>query len=549
MARRQPRRQWPSPVLLLAAVLAVFARTAAAAVIEHNFNITWVWADPDGQRARPVIGVNGVFPPPALAATVGDTVVINTWNSLGNQSTSLHFHGIYMNTTSHMDGTAGVSQCSIRPGESFTYRFRVDQPGTYWYHSHTTSQYPDGLRGMLVIADTDSPYVGQYSDEIVLSLSDWYHDQMVTLLDDYDTNGGDPEPDSIMINDTTNVTVAVKPGTTYLVRVANIAAYVGIYFWIEGHVMRIVEADGVWTQPAEATLIYLAAGQRHSFLLTTRPDAQANFAMVARMDPELQYLDESERAVGWLTYDDQKPFPDAKVVEDFSGAFDDMALVPYDQQPVLGPEVGQSITLAIGMGMAMDGGHHWRFNSSTYQTPSLPTLFSALDEAANVTDPDLYGKNSQPIVLAHNQVTELVIINKHPMDHPVHLHGHSFQILQRTAASSRQDVWAVVDPNATPVRRDTVLVRSGGAARIRFVSDNPGVWLLHCHMEWHSHSGLVATIIEAPEEIQRQGLIKALPVGTDSKRVCEMQDVRPAMEWHEIVELGSGVKIRFTRKQ
>ncbi|KAJ1323364.1 iron transport multicopper oxidase [Microdochium nivale] len=574
MARRQAGICGrPPPILLvLAAVLAVFARTAACAVVEHNFNITWVWSNPDGLRARPVIGVNGVFPPPALAATVGDTIVVNTWNSLGNQSTSLHFHGIYMNTTAHMDGTSGVSGCSIRPGESFTYRFRVDQPGTYWYHSHTTSQYPDGLRGLLVIADPADPYAGEYTDEISLSLSDWYHDDMATLLADYDLNGGDPEPDSIIINDTTNVTVAVKPGTTYLVRVANIGAYVGVYFWIEGHVMRVAEADGVWTQQAEATMLYLAAGQRHSFLLTTRPDAAANFPIVARMDPELQYMTESERAVGWLAYDDHAPLPDAEVVKDFSTALDDMALIPFDREPVFGgPDADQTITLAIGMGMSMHGGHHWMFNTSTYETPDLPTLFSALgsttaDDGAStdgaaaavidVTDPATYGAHAQPIVLEHNKVTDIVVINRHMMDHPVHLHGHSFQVLRRTTHAfpppggevgpdAELSVWDPVDPATAPppLRRDTVLVRSGTSVRIRFRSDNPGVWLFHCHMEWHAHSGLVATIIEAPLEIQRQGLLKELPVGTDSKRTCSSQDVRPAQEWHEIVAHKSGVRV------
>ncbi|KXJ86106.1 Cupredoxin [Microdochium bolleyi] len=542
-------------LLLLATVLAVFARTAASAVVEHNFNITWVWANPDGLQPRPVIGVNGVFPPPQLTATQGDTIVVNTWNSLGNQSTSLHFHGIYMNTTAHMDGTSGVSQCSIRPGESFTYRFRVDQAGTYWYHSHTTSQYPDGLRGLLVIADPADPYKGQYSEEISLSLSDWYHDDMTALLEEYDHNGGDPEPDSILINDTTNVTVKVKPDTTYLVHVANIGAYVGLYFWIENHVMRVVEADGTWTREAEANMIYLAAGQRHSFLLTTRGDAAANFPMVARMDPALQYETQSERAVGWLTYDDSKALPDAAVVEEFGSVLDDMTLVPFDAQPVLGGSApaDQTVTLAIGMGMSggMHGGMNWMFNTSVYSPPELPTLFSALDADANVTDPELYGKHAGSMVLAYDKITDIVVINRHMMDHPVHLHGHSFQVLARTTKpfpapgdTSEPSVWDAVDPAVMPVRRDTVLVRSGAGVRIRFRSDNPGVWLFHCHMEWHAHSGLVATIIEAPLEIQRQGLLKELPVGTDSKRVCEKQDVRPAQEWHEIVELKSGLSVK-----
>lgn len=113
---------------LLVVLVVVLVQSAACAVVEYNFNITWVWANPDGLHARPVIGINNHWPLPQINATVGDNVIINTWNSLGNQSTSLHFHGLFMNASSHMDGTSSVSQCAIRTGESFTYNFTVCNP-------------------------------------------------------------------------------------------------------------------------------------------------------------------------------------------------------------------------------------------------------------------------------------------------------------------------------------------------------------------------------------------------------------------------------------
>lgn len=96
-----------------------------AATITYDFNITWVTANPDGLFARPVMGINGQWPLPDIRATVGDRLVVHVLNMLGNQSTSLHFHGLYMNGTTQMDGPVGVSQCSIPPGDLFTYNFTV----------------------------------------------------------------------------------------------------------------------------------------------------------------------------------------------------------------------------------------------------------------------------------------------------------------------------------------------------------------------------------------------------------------------------------------
>lgn len=96
-----------------------------AATVTYDFNISWVTANPDGLQSRSVIGINGQWPIPYIEVTKGDRVIVNLNNQLKNESTSLHFHGIYMNGTTNMDGSAGVSQCPVPPGSSFQYNFTV----------------------------------------------------------------------------------------------------------------------------------------------------------------------------------------------------------------------------------------------------------------------------------------------------------------------------------------------------------------------------------------------------------------------------------------
>lgn len=165
---------------------------------------------------------------------------------------------------------------------------QVDQTGTYWYHSHSRGQYPEGLRQALVITDPENPYTGQYDEELVLTLSDWYHDQFRDLLEGFisvtNPTGAEPVPNSALMNDTQNLTIPVEPGKTYLFRLANVGAFASQYFWIEGHTMKLVEVDGVWTDAAETSMIYITSAQRYSFLVTMKNETSQNYAMVGSMD-------------------------------------------------------------------------------------------------------------------------------------------------------------------------------------------------------------------------------------------------------------------------
>ncbi|KAH0847417.1 hypothetical protein AYO21_11152 [Fonsecaea monophora] len=485
---------------------------ASAATRVYNFTAGWVNTNPDGMFERRTIGINGQWPLPRIEANVGDRVIVNLTNDLGDQSTSIHFHGLYQNGTNHMDGVAGVTQCAVPPGSSFVYDFNVTQPGTYWYHSHAKGQYPDGFRGPLIVHDPENPYADEYDEELVLTLSDWYHEQMPVLMKKFmsvtNPTGAEPVPQSALMNDTRNLQIPVEPGKTYFLRIINMAGFAAQYFWIEGHTFRIIEVDGVYTEPAEASMIYLTAAQRYGVLLTTKDNADENFAIMGSMDQDLfdvipDGLDPN--VTSFLVYDAEKPLPEPKFVDEFD-PFDDMELVPTDGEELLeNPDL--VVQLDVVMDNLGDGANYAFFSGITYTAPKVPSLYTALSTSDLAANPIVYGYNTHSYVLGHNQIVEIVLNNQDPGKHPFHLHGHVFQAVVRGPEESGD--W---DPNVVtngslvlprvPMKRDTILVRPNGHIVLRYRSDNPGVWLFHCHIEWHVDSGLVMTFVESPLTLQ-----------------------------------------------
>lgn len=109
----------PATLALLALADSVLAKTVTA-----DWSIDWVQASPDG-FTRPVIGINGEWPCPILEADLGDTIVVNVVNNLGNETTGIHWHGMGQYGTPDMDGSIAGAQCPIPPGAEFTYQFKV----------------------------------------------------------------------------------------------------------------------------------------------------------------------------------------------------------------------------------------------------------------------------------------------------------------------------------------------------------------------------------------------------------------------------------------
>ncbi|KAJ2893586.1 iron transport multicopper oxidase fet3 [Zalerion maritima] len=513
--------RWLSPAALVSSLIA----SALAKTVNYDFNVGWITANPDGAFEKSVIGINDQWPIPVIEADVGDQVVINLQNNLGNETTGLHFHGLYMKGYNHMDGPSMVTQCDIPPGSSFKYNFTIQQAGTYWYHSHTHGQYPDGLRGPLIIHDPDNPYQDDYDEEIVLSVSDWYHDHMSALIPWFmsrvNPSGAEPIPKAALINETQNFKLKVEPNTTYFVRMVNIGAFAGQYIWFEGHTIQIVEVDGVYTQKAEAEMIYLSAAQRCSFLLTTKNETDANYAFVASMDTTLfdAYPEDLQYNVtGWLTYDEDAGFPEPELVDEFVD-FDDMNLIPEDEEELL-PEPDREITLNVAMDNLGDGANYAWFNNITYTIPKVPTLYTALSAGDLATNAQVYGTWTNPFVYEKDEVIQIVINNLDPGRHPFHLHGHHFQAIYRSEEEAGEFDPETAEFPDRPMRRDTLVIQPDGNMVVRFKADNPGVWVFHCHIEWHVVSGLMATFIEAPLELQ-----ELITIPDDHRAACDAQGI------------------------
>ncbi|KAK3949308.1 Cupredoxin [Pseudoneurospora amorphoporcata] len=517
-------------------VLLTIITAAHAATVVYDFNVSWAAASPDGLAKRQVIGINQQWPPPRIDAQVGDRLIVNLLNSLGDQDTSLHFHGLFMNGSTHMDGSSMVTQCPIPPGASFTYNFTIDQPGTYWYHSHAQGQYPDGLRGPLIIHDPKTPF--QYDQELVLTVSDWYHEPMSVLqprfMSKYNPTGAEPIPNAALMNDTQNLTIPMIPERTYSFRMANIGAFAGQYIWIEGHNMTIVEMDGVYVHPTETSMIYLSAAQRCSFLVKAKRETSRNFPMIASMDTTLFDTTPpslNPNVTSYLLYNNTAPLPTPSPLDSFT-PLDDTHLHPRDNLGIL-PLPDQAITLNISMSNLASGANYAFFNNITYVAPLVPTLYTVLSSPNSssfelTANAQIYGTYTHPYILPHHSIIQLVLNNLDTGRHPFHLHGHNFQVLHRSGPD--EGPWWSTSSNlnepsynhtikAPPMRRDTLLVEPNGNAVLRFRADNPGVWLFHCHIEWHMISGLAATFVEAPSILQR-----TLQVPEDHFSACKRKD-------------------------
>uniref|UniRef100_A0A0L0NVV1 L-ascorbate oxidase n=1 Tax=Candidozyma auris TaxID=498019 RepID=A0A0L0NVV1_CANAR len=497
---------------------------------EFHFNASLIKKNPDGVRERDVIAINGQWPLPIIRVTRHDRVIIHLTNEMPDRNTSLHFHGLFMNGTNAMDGPEHVTQCPIPPGHTFTYNFTVDdQAGTYWYHSHSGSQYSDGLRGMFIIEEESRDlYPFTFDEEVPLTVCDWYHAQssdiMSQFLSRYNPTGAEPIPQNSLFNDTRNVTWNVEPDKTYFLRIVNMGMFVSQYLYIENHTFTIVEVDGVYVEPVETESLYITVAQRYGVLLKTKKDVGNEvFRFVNVLDePMLDLIPDDLQIIStnYLQYgrgrpDKPAPLANGKgkfdMLVQFLDPYDDIKLVPALKRPLY-EDFDVQIVLNFTMDNLGDGVNYAFFNDITYTAPKVPTLFSVLSAGKFANNAAIYGSNTNTHVLQPGEVVEIVLNNMDSGKHPFHLHGHVFQTVFRSEGTDDDDNPEVYDPSNSdyeifpkmPMQRDTVLVNPNGFIRIRFKADNPGVWFFHCHVDWHLEQGLAIVLVEDPALIQKK---------------------------------------------
>ncbi|KAL2315998.1 Iron transport multicopper oxidase fio1 [Schizosaccharomyces pombe] len=475
-----------------------------------EWNVTDVYdVDPDGSgNSRWVIGVNNKWPIDPLVVDYGDQVIIKMTNSLANnRTTSLHSHGLFQKFTPYMDGVPQSTQCEIPPGATFYYNYTALQNGTYWVHSHDMSQYPDGLRTPFIINALEEPY--DYDEEYIISMTDWYYTPFNILVpDEFKTwknpTGAEPVPDTGLFNDTANATFAMEPGKTYRLRFINIGAFNNYDVMIEDHNMTIIEVDGEYTEPQEVSSIHLTVAQRYSVLVTAKNSTDRNYAITAYMDESLFDTipdNYNPNVTAWLSYNSDASYDLGPDIDEID-SYDDAELNPLYSWDVT--ESNHSINIWFDFFTLGDGANYAEINDSSYVFPKVPSIMIA--NSTNVDgynlEPVTYGPYTNAYIFEYGDVVDVIIDNHDTGKHPFHLHGHTFQVLERGEENaglySDQESHTYYD---NPMRRDTVEIEPGSFIVIRFIADNPGAWVIHCHIEWHMESGLLATFIEAPEMI------------------------------------------------
>jgi iron transport multicopper oxidase len=151
----------------------------------------------------------------------------------------------------------------------------------------------------------------------------------------------------------------------------------------------------------------------------------------------------------------------------------------------------------------------------------VPSLYTAFTTGSSNTNPEIYGAIN-PFVVNKGDIVQIVVNNLDAAIHPFHLHGHQFQVCARPGSGKGVYTGSGRNFPAVPPKRDTIAVHGNSYAVLRFQANNPGVWLFHCHIEWHVIMGLTATIIEAPQELA------GLTVPADHLAACQAQGLPTA---------------------
>ncbi|KAK7044111.1 hypothetical protein VNI00_007828 [Paramarasmius palmivorus] len=508
---------------------------------EGNLHIANRNIAPDGwSRAAVLAGKTKEsvgFPGPLIKAKKGDRLKINVIDHLTDKTmvraTSIvrppplpslsqytddefrvqHWHGILQRQTNFADGVAQVTQCPIIPGESFLYDFRVPDAGTYWYHSHISVQYCDGLKGPLVVYDPKDPYRHWYDiddESTIITISDWYHPTarqlQATLLPVFQNatliNGKGRYPE----NPTASLAIIqVHPHKRYRFRLISMSCESSHIFSIDNHNLTIIEADGQYTEPHTVTTIPLLAGQRYSFILhaNQRP---GNYWIRSSPDSgPIGYKDGINSAI--LRYTGaprREPTSSSATLKTEILREADLHALHNPAAPGVPRPGGADHVITITMGFELPA--HFYMNGVQWAPPVVPVLTQVLSGAKSAHE--LLPKGLV-YTLPRNKTIEVYYFggNAPSGPHPFHLHGHAFSVVK----SADSDTYNFQNP----VRRDVTAVNPGNLTVIRFRTDNSGPWFVHCHKDFHLEDGLAVVFAEDPE-----GTILTDPIPDAWKELC-----------------------------
>ena len=499
--------------------------------------------------------VNGGIPAPTLRFVEGEDAVIHVKNST-DEDTSIHWHGLLVPW--NMDGVPYLNTPPIKPGETFTYRFRLRQSGTYWYHSHMNLQEQRGVYGGIVIEPKTNMIPVDH--EVVMVLSDWIdeHPQAVLakLKRDGDYYGwkkdtvpsfadaaskdslgaylknqwnrmggmdfGDVGYDAFLINGNieNNALQNLKQGDKVRIRIINAGASSYFYVNLGKQNFMVVAADGIDVQPVMAKELLMGMGETYDIMFTVPENKSYEFRATSQ---GVQGYASAYLGHGDIEHAPNKPKPNIYKMGmgGMSHGGGDMNHSGSDN----------------GSDASIHGRHRMNMNNSVSDIDGEKPMpmrlkYSQLKSKTPTNFPEGTPETELKIVLGgdmeryawflngkylsedtyidieEGKVIRFVLENKTMMHHPMHLHGHFFRLLNGQGDFS-------------PLKH-TVDVVPMSSVTIEFLADEPGQWFFHCHNLYHLKAGMGRVVryvgFDRPEDEPKkikEGLDNL--IATDSK--------------------------------
>ena len=425
------------------------------------------------------------IPGPLVRANVGDLLEVNVSNNL-DRPTSVHWHGVALRND--MDGAAPATP-DIAAGQQFTYRFKVPHSGTYWAHPHTGLDADRGLYVPVVFDDPAEP--ANYDAEWIVMLDDWTdgvgaspeeifaklkagnmsgmpgHDMGGMDMGGMDMGGmglggmgmgggsgsllgadaGDVTYPYFLVNGripAAPTSFSAKPGQRVRLRLINAGSDTAFRVALAGHTMTITHSDGFPVKPVEADAVLIGMGERYDAIVTVKDGV---FPLVAAAEgKEGQARAILKTGAGATPDANTRPAEHDKRIVTVHQLTADPSV---DLGDLSGP-VALQATLTGGMEK-----YDWGINGKQYP-------------------------NFEPLQIREGENAIITFTNHTMMWHPMHLHGHTFQVLN-------------ADGTRGP-RKDTVAVLPMRTVKVALVADNPGMWMMHCHNTYHMDGGMMSSM-------------------------------------------------------
>ncbi len=403
--------------------------------------------------STPVWTYGGSLPGPLVKAKLGDKVIIHFKNSLP-EATTIHWHGLRV--SNQMDGVPGVTQPPIEPGAEFKYEFTLDDAGTYWYHPHVNSaaQVGWGMYGPIVVEDPNDPK--EFGDDLVLVMSDM---SLNTRDGSFfpENAGGDftdlfgKEGTVVLVNGKVRPTLRVRKGKQQRWRVINASRSRYIPIRLRDHTFTILGGDnGLAARSQEAGRVVVTPSERADivFMPMHEPGTTHTFRWIP-----------FNRGFGTVYGRASVPMMDIEtVMQD--------AVIP---EPI--PEQLRNID-ALDLSKAIEKNLEMTISDANDQIVmgfnGIP-YWSMMPIEAKVGETHIWN-----------------LINNSDFNHPFHLHGYFFQVL---------------DEDRIPQWKDTVDVPVGETVRIAVnFEGRPGMWMYHCHILDHAEAGMMGQLWVAPAD-------------------------------------------------